>query len=808
MVYTNIEGPFPCRQDVLTIYVTNNANHTSTELHKICGNKRWNLITHDDQHFHAVFTTDGSVSTRGFLIRYYETEGRAACDASLVATSTGKIFTSPGYPNTYLPTQSCTWNITTEQQNQVILLFTKDSELQGSTSRRVCDTDYVTVYNGQYSYDEIGTFCGHQQPVFSSWGNSLRVHLQTDDRNSYKGFKMLYKAVPATTCILTMPAGRSPIQFVSPGYPNGYQSGLDCQWTINVPYGSTITVQVLFLDMERRPSCKNDYLLFKDGNTTNAPTLAKICRNTSTPITNSGNHMIISFHSDMSVTGRGFRLQYSAGPVCGLSNLSASLTEKTLTSPGYPSYYYNNLNCTWTISAPVGYKISVDIVDLSMEQSCVNDYLLFTGGSSYNKVQLGKYCGTTTMDVVSSSNYMAITFHTDGSIRGRGFNLKYKAESHNVFSCERSRLNASTSMPGYLTSPGYPNNYKNNVACIWTIAAAVGYKIKVEILYLSVQYSTLCTHDYLLFSDGSSSDAPPLAKYCDTTITHVASSSNYMTITFHSDSSVTGRGFSLKYIATSGCGYVQQIDSSETKMIESPNYPLNYPTNLNCEWTISTDVDGHVIHVRAMHFNLQSSFHCTSDYVQLYEVTGTSEYLLGQWCGTDGPDTQSTTQSMKVRFLSDGAWSQNGFQLAFTSTAVKPTSAAFSDSKVGGIIGGVLGGIAVVVLATCCCCVICKRNKSTSNDQSQRNRTRDVNLNIVFSIPLSNCPATETSTPAVMFTNTPPPAYNEVTKDDPPPYRQIVSQSHRQTFETSSPSDAPDCVAIDNSADLNSGTFE
>lgn len=133
---------------------------------------------------------------------------------------------------------------------------------------------------------------------------------------------------------------------------------------------------------------------------------------------------------------------------------------------------------------------------------------------------------------------------------------------------------------------------------------------------------------------------------------------------------------------------------------------------------------------------------------------------------------------------------------------------AFSDSKVGGIIGGIVCGIAVVVLATCCCCcAICRRKKSTSNDQSQRNRPRDVNLNIVFSIPLSNCPATETSTPAVMFTNTLPPAYDEVTKDDPPPYHQIVSQSHRQTFETSSPSDAPDSEAVGNSADLNSGTF-
>ncbi|XP_046365995.1 cubilin-like [Haliotis rufescens] len=814
MVFSDIEGSSgsTCRFDALTIYTRNNADQNQTDSHRICGQIRWNLITHANQHFHAVFETDGSVTRGGFLIRYYETDGESNCGLPLVATSAGKTFTSPGYPNTYFLRQSCTWTITTEQQNQTILMYPTDSVLERASRRGICDSDYVTVYNGQNSSDILGTFCGNERPVFSSGGNSLRVRLQTDSSNNYKGFKMFYRAVPATTCNGMMPSGRNPIQIVSPGYPNNYQSGLDCQWTINAPSGSNITVEVLFVDMEIVPSCTNDYLLFKDGTTNSARQLAKICERTSTAIVSSSNHMTIIFHSDSSDTGRGFRLQYSSviAPICGLSDLYASSAAWTnLTSPGYPSNYFNNLNCLWTISAPAGYKIKVDVVYLIMQYSpaCSKDYLLFSDGSTSYATRLGKYCGRgyNSREVVSSRNYMTITFHTDGSDTALGFRLNYKAgsflttttERPNVLHCGGPSLSASKFSWRYLSSPGYPyNDYNNNMDCTWTITASVGYKIRVEIQVLSVEYEATCAKDYLLFSDGSSSYDTQLGKYCSGT-RDVVSSNNDMTITFHTDGSGTGRGFSLKYTARRklACGTEERIYGYDTKYIESPNYPLDYPDNSDCSWTISTDVEGYVIHVKEVYFYLEQDSPCSFDYVQLYDVRGTYEHSLGRWCGSDGPDTQSTGRSMKVRFLSDASSTFTGFKLAFT--AGEPTSSSSFTPNVGAIMGGIFGGMVGVAIVTCCCCAICSRKKSTTNDQSQGNRSPEANLNIVYTVTLPNYPPTTATTQPDMFT--PPPAYSEVVKDDPPPYCQAVPLSDIQPVVASSPSGAS-YQGIDNPA--------
>lgn len=48
---------------------------------------------------------------------------------------------------------------------------------------------------------------------------------------------------------------------------------------------------------------------------------------------------------------------------------------KVITSPGYPNGYKPNLNYLWTIQTEVGFKISLNITDMNMEQNCYRDYL-------------------------------------------------------------------------------------------------------------------------------------------------------------------------------------------------------------------------------------------------------------------------------------------------------------------------------------------------------------------------------------------------------------------------------------------------
>ncbi|XP_046577742.1 cubilin-like isoform X2 [Haliotis rubra] len=681
MVYSNIESSSTCAHDVLTIYIINNDNQRRGYWRRICGTSRWNILIKKDQHhFHVVFKTDSSVARSGFLIRYYEKTGEGLCGVPLVATSAGKTFTSPGYPNAYFLRQTCIWTITTEHQNQTIQLDTMDSVLQNISSRGTCDRDYVTVYNGQYGSYQLGKFCGSERPVFISVGNALSVRLRTDSSGIYKGFKMLYKAILATTCKVALPAGYSPMVIVSPGYPNNYVKGLDCQWTMNAP-GSLITVRVLFLDLEKVSSCVADYLLFKDGTTNDARQLAKICERRSVPIVSSSNHMTIMFHSDLAGSGGGFRLQYSSERLhvsdCGSSMLSASkYSWRSLSSPGYPYY-----------------------------------------------------------------------------------------------------------------------NYNNNMYCKWTVFAPVGYKVTVEVETISMDYDSSCSNNYVLFTDGYQSYTSWLGTYCSNVTGYIVSSRNAMTITFRTDSSITDKGFSLKYIAlTKECGEDDTI-SYETKYIESPNYPLSYPDNANCEWTISTSIDGYVIHVEAVNFNIEHDSSCSVDYVRLYDVTIYETYI-GRWCGRDGPNTETAGQTMKVKFHSDGSTSLSGFKLSFT--AGEPTYSSAASTNIPAILRGVFGGITAVGIATCCCSGLCFRKKSSPNDQQKRNRSYEGTVYFI-NVP-SNPQTTSTASIALPFMFPPPPSYNDVVKDDPPPYCQAVPLSDIQPIVTPSTSGTSEHQGIDNPA--------
>ena len=45
-----------------------------------------------------------------------------------------------------------------------------------------------------------------------------------------------------------------------------------------------------------------------------------------------------------------------------------------------------------------------------------------------------------------------------------------------------------TGSGGHVTSPGYPQNYPNNLNCTWTLTAPTGYSVKAEIIYFQLQW--------------------------------------------------------------------------------------------------------------------------------------------------------------------------------------------------------------------------------------------------------------------------------------------------------------------------------
>uniref|UniRef100_A0A8C0IXZ7 Uncharacterized protein n=1 Tax=Chelonoidis abingdonii TaxID=106734 RepID=A0A8C0IXZ7_CHEAB len=102
---------------------------------------------------------------------------------------------------------------------------------------------------------------------------------------------------------------------------------------------------------------------------------------------------------------------------------------------------------------------------------------------------------------------------------------------------------------GTFQSPFYPGNYPNNADCVWEIEAMSNYRVTLsfsDIEDISQQGGT-CQYDYIEIYDGPLHTSPLLGKICHGSYLSYTSSSNLMTVRFHSDSSVTNRGFRADY---------------------------------------------------------------------------------------------------------------------------------------------------------------------------------------------------------------------------------------------------------------------
>uniref|UniRef100_A0A8C5RT19 Scavenger receptor cysteine-rich domain-containing protein DMBT1 n=1 Tax=Laticauda laticaudata TaxID=8630 RepID=A0A8C5RT19_LATLA len=106
---------------------------------------------------------------------------------------------------------------------------------------------------------------------------------------------------------------------------------------------------------------------------------------------------------------------------------------------------------------------------------------------------------------------------------------------------------------GSFKSPYYPSDYPNNVDCVWEIQVKNNYQIRLtwQNFVLEECDRFRCTCDYVEIYDGALHTASLLGRICYGSYHTFTSSSNMMTIKFHTDSSVTRRGFIANYYSIS-----------------------------------------------------------------------------------------------------------------------------------------------------------------------------------------------------------------------------------------------------------------
>ena len=120
-----------------------------------------------------------------------------------------------------------------------------------------------------------------------------------------------------------------------------------------------------------------------------------------------------------------------------------------------------------------------------------------------------------------------------------------------------------------------------------------------------------------------------------------------------------------------------QTLSSDGDMLESPNYPNNYPNNFICH-TLIYAPQGRMVRLNITHFDLEpdgkEEGRCLHYYDTLRVYDGNDQFspLLGEFCGSRAPERfQSSDRYLYVVFKSDLSIAMSGFQafISFAGTA-------------------------------------------------------------------------------------------------------------------------------------------
>lgn len=270
-------------------------------------------------------------------------------------------------------------------------------------------------------------------------------------------------------------------RLTSPDYPNHYSSNINYWVKIIAPKRSRIIIQFQKIDIEHQQECLYDYVSVQDSefhyvqsnqNDLKMPSKIGIVNideassssrhildrrrrspnnieiktvgvNDSSPsfqpyIRWCGNHdgdmsqfdfvsrsneILLNFFTDNSISGEGFSAIWRSIDVSACPGQTLTSREGNLSSPNYPHFLLHNLNCSYTIQAPIGRKIWIEFLAFNIEHDALvhvdlGDGVLLHPFQEPNALSDGVYA--------SLGERVKIYFRTGSNPRGKGFNVIFR----------------------------------------------------------------------------------------------------------------------------------------------------------------------------------------------------------------------------------------------------------------------------------------------------------------------------------------------------------------------------------------------
>ncbi|XP_038138788.1 cubilin-like, partial [Cyprinodon tularosa] len=649
-----------CSHDAVEIL--DGDNYQAPSIGRYCGDEIPHPVTSFSNSLVVNFISDHSVSRRGFRAVY--SASTSSCGGDLVMQS--GAFNSPNYPDAYPPNMECVWTLRSSPGNRIQLSFLM-FHLQGS-----CQNDYLEIREANSSGPVVGRFCGAELPsnYTSVSAHILWVKFVSDESVSGAGFRATFSHVCGVDLI-----GESG-QVASPLYPRNYPNDADYRWTITVEGDNYVQIRFLDMDIEDLYNCYYDKLKIFDGPDVYSFPLGRFCGlNRPDPVRSSGSTVTLHFQSDSFIAGKGFLLEWTAvqdsGPpptippgACG-GLLMAGSAPAFLFSPEWPEIYPPSQECTWLIRAADSI-VELNILSLDVEgfPPCLYDSLIIRDGSTSLSPVLASVCGRDPPGSIhSSGDSMFIHFSSDSSIGGRGFNASFSKGCGGLLHVDR----------GVLSSPHYPQNYSPGLNCSWHVMVTPGFRVSVvfQSPFQINGYGTACSSgDYLELRNGPDGSAPLLhERICGANPPPILQTTdNHLYAHFVSDASNEATGFKLTFEAHSqACGgFIVVRDEDPPGYITSPNYPENYPQNVDCIWVITVP-NGEAVQVDFEDFYIEPTSSCSYDYLELRDGSSLNSDPISRLCGSTRPSTQhSKGSSMLLRFRTDTSVTHKGFKARYS----------------------------------------------------------------------------------------------------------------------------------------------
>ncbi|XP_036131390.1 cubilin [Molossus molossus] len=625
-----------------------------------CGSRPSSTLFTSDNQMFVQFISDHRVGGQGFKIKY---EAQSlACGGNIYihdADSVGYV-TSPNHPDNYPRHADCIWLLAAPSGKLIRLQFEDQFSIEFTPN---CTSNYLELRDGADSNAPvISKFCGTSLPGSQlSSGEVIYLRFRSDNSSTHVGFKAKYSIAQ---CWGTLTGQSGVIQSV--GYPTRpYSDDLFCEWHLRGISGHYLTIHFEDFNLQNSSGCEKDFVEIWE-NHASGNLLGRYCGNIiPDSIDTSSNVALVRFVTDGSLTASGFSLRFESSlEECG-GDLQGPTG--TFTSPNYPNPNPHGRICEWRIAVQEGKQVTLTFHNLRLEAhpSCNSERVTVFNGIRSNSPQLGKLCssGNVSDEIRSSGNTMKVVYFTDGSRPYGGFAASYTSSEDAV--CGGSLTN---SPGGNFTSPGYNgvSNYSRNLNCEWTVSnpnqGNSSIYIHFEDFYLESHQD--CQFDVLEFRVGNA-DGPLIWRFCGRLSSAMPLVIPYPQVWIHfvTNERVEHIGFHAEYFFTD-CGGLQ---TGESGVIASPNYPASYDSLTHCAWLLEVP-QGHTITLTFSDFDIEDHFTCAWDSVTVRNGGSPGSPIIGQYCGSSNPSPiQSGSNQLVVIFNSDHSVQNGGFYATWST---------------------------------------------------------------------------------------------------------------------------------------------